>query len=213
MSTDLTSDRILAAALGLFARQGVKKTDLAAVAYEAGVTRVTIYRYFGDKQGLVRAVCAKIAGVFQRAGEAGPQDSVREVDDRLIRLADELGGLPQGEWLVRLEEISRLYPAVYSEFRAVREAAVDRLLHQSLEAARRSGSLREDLHPEVLRAVFRSSVIGLIENPALIDAKVSLPEVLTTVCEIFRHGVLVSSSCEAKDQSAGGRADGNRPEK
>ncbi|MHB8897105.1 MAG: TetR/AcrR family transcriptional regulator [Thermoguttaceae bacterium] len=204
MSTDLTSDRILAAALELFARQGVKKTDLAAVAHQAGVTRVTVYRYFGDKEGLVRAVCGLIAGAFERAAAGGPPASVQELDERLMRLADELGDLPQGQWLVRLEEISRLYPAVYAEFRAAREAAVDRLLQQSLEAARRDGALRGDLHPEVLRAVFYASVIGLIENPAVITANVSLREVLTTVCEVFRHGVLVPNPKSAK---AGHRAD------
>lgn len=206
MSTDLTSDRILASALELFARQGVKKTDLAGVAHQAGVTRVTVYRYFGDKQGLVRAVCAKIAGVFQGAAEGTPPISMSEVDERLAHLGDELAALPQGEWLVRLEEISRLYPAIYEHFRTVREEAVDRLLQQSLEVARRDGSLREGLHPEVLRAVFCSSVIGLIENPALIHAKASLPEILDTVCEIFRHGVLVSNpSSEAGKRSVGKR--------
>ena len=83
---------------------------------------------------------------------------------------------------------------MYTEFRAKREAAVDRLLQQSLTAAQRDGVLRDDLHPDVLRAVFYSSVIGLIENPALISANVSLAEVLNTVCEVFRHGILRSSS-------------------
>ncbi len=193
MNTDVTADRILLAASELIARQGVKKTDLAAVAHQAGVTRVTVYRYFGDKQGLVRAVCVRIAGAFERAATGGPPGSMRDMDERLIRLGDELGALPQGEWLVRLEEISRLYPAVYAEFRTTREAAVDRLLQQSLEAAQRDGSLRDDLHPDVLRAVFWSSVIGLIENPALITANVSLAEVLHTVCEVFRHGILRAS--------------------
>ena len=55
-------------------------------------------------------------------------------------------GLPQGNLLLRLDEISRLYPAVYAEFRAVRQAAVDRLLQQTLEAAQRDGVLRDDLN-------------------------------------------------------------------
>ena len=158
------------------------------------MTRVTVYRYFGDKQGLVRAVCSRLAAAFERAGEGGPPASVREMDERLMRLGDDLSALPQGAWLMRLEEISRLYPGVYTEFRAKREAAVDRLLQQSLVAAQRDGVLRDDLHPDVLRAVFYSSVIGLIENPALISANVSLAEVLNTVCEVFRHGILRSTS-------------------
>ena len=117
MTNDTTSDRIVAAALELFARQGVKKTDLGAVAHQPGVTRVTVYRYFGDKKGLVRAACLRIAGAFERAAEDGPPASVQDLDERLPPLGNELSALPQGNWLVRLEEISRLYPAVYAEFR------------------------------------------------------------------------------------------------
>ena len=43
---------------------------------------------------------------------------------------------------------------------------------------------------DVLRAVFWSAVIGLIENPALISSNVSLAEVLNTVQQVFRYGIL-----------------------
>lgn len=190
MTSDTTSDRIVLAALELIARQGVRKTDLGTVAHQAGVTRVTVYRYFGDKQGLVRAACLRIADAFQRAAEKGSPDSVQDLDERLMQLGNELSALPQGNWLVRLEEISRLYPAIYAEFRRVREAAVDCLLEQSLDAARRDGALRDDLHPDILRAIFWSSVIGLIENPTLISANVSLAQVLATIREVFGQGIL-----------------------
>jgi AcrR family transcriptional regulator len=190
MSNDTTSHRIVTAALQLFAQQGVKKTDLDEVAHQAGVTRVTVYRYFGDKQGLVRAACLRIADAFRRAADCGSAGSVQDMDERLGRLAADLRALPRGNLLLRLDEINRLYPMVYAEFRAMRQAAIDQLLQQTLEAAQRDGVLREDLNQDVLRAVFWSAVIGLIENPALISSNVSLAEVLNTVQQVFRHGIL-----------------------
>jgi AcrR family transcriptional regulator len=190
MSNDTTAQRIVTAALQLIAQQGVKKTDLDEVAHQAGVTRVTVYRYFGDKQGLVRAACLRIADAFRRAADGGPAGSVQDLDERLGRLAAELRALPRGNLLLRLDEINRLYPVVYAEFRAVRQAAIDQLLQQTLEAAQRDGVLREDLNQDVLRAVFWSAVIGLIENPALISSNVSLAEVLNTVQQVFRYGIL-----------------------
>lgn len=187
---DTTSERIVTAALELFSQQGVKKTDLDEVARQAGVTRVTVYRYFGDKEGLVRAACQRITDAFGRAAAGGPPDSVQDMDQRLGQLAGELRALPQGNLLRRLDEISCLYPKVHAEFRLLRQVAVDRLLEHTLQAAKRDGSLRDDLHPDVLRAVFWSAVIGLIENPALISSDVSLADVLTTVQQVFRHGIL-----------------------
>ena len=147
MENDATRDRIALAALELFLTQGVKRTNLAEVAFAAGVTRVTVYRYFGDKRGLVRAVCTRIAGIFQRAARRGPADSIPDLDLRLQRLGRELSELPSGNLLARVEEIGRLYPEVHQEFRAARQAAVDDLFRQALEAAMRDGMLPRRTQP------------------------------------------------------------------
>ena len=199
MAIDTTSERIASAALTLFLAQGVKKTTLDEVAYQAGVTRVTVYRYFGDKNGLVRAVCARIAAIFQQSADGSPEDSMSQVEARLSRLGMELSALPQGNMLARLDEINRLYPEVYREFRAARQAAVDALFQQALAAATREASIREGLNDEVLKAVFLSSVVGLLEAPALISSNVPLAELFATVTEVFRHGILKSPAGRTHD--------------
>lgn len=196
MDTDNTSERIVLAAFAAFLRQGVKRTSLTEVAFEAGVTRVTVYRYFGDKARLVRAVCLRIAAVFARAAAGSPHDSTRELDARLSRLGMELDALPKGDLLPRLEEIRRLYPAVYEEFRTVRQASVDAIFRQALAAAARDATLREDLNHEVLKAIFWASVVGLLENPTLISSNVPLTEIFATVTEVFRHGILKTGGAD-----------------
>lgn len=194
MSNDSTSDRIVLAALALFLERGVKKTNLVEVAFQAGVTRVTIYRYFQDKEGLIHAVCRWLAAIFQRAAEAGPADSMYDVDQRLSRLGMELGALPQGNLLSRLDEINRLHPDLYREFREARRAALDQMFQQALGAATRDHAIREGLNVEVLRAVFLAAVAGLIENRELISSNVSLPEICSTVTAVFRYGILKHST-------------------
>jgi AcrR family transcriptional regulator len=190
MQPDSSIDRILSAALNLFLKQGVKRTNLDEVAFQAGITRITVYRHFGDKRGLVGAVCKWIADAFQRAAQGAPEDSVSEIDARLNRLGVELSELPAGNLLARLEEISRLYPEVYEQFRSTRQAAVDQIFQQAVAAAAREGTLREGMHSEVLKAIFWSSVVGLIENPTLISANIPLSEIFATVTAVFRHGIL-----------------------
>ncbi len=190
MRVDATLDRITAAALGLILARGVKKTSLAVVASQAAVTRVTVYRYCGDKKGLVRAVCLRIVAIFQRAAGGEAVDSIHDIDLRLNRLGEELSGIRTGDLFVRLEEIRRLYPDVHAQFRALRQAAVDGIFQQALAAATRERSLRKGLNLEVLKAIFWAAVVGLIENPALVSSSVSLAEVFTTVTEVFQHGIL-----------------------
>jgi AcrR family transcriptional regulator len=190
MSVDTTLERITTAALTLFLSGGVKKTDLAKVAYQAGVARITVYRYFGDKKGVVQAVCRRIVASFQKAAEDGDVSSSAQLDFRLNRLGEELGNLPKGNLLACLEEIRRLYPEVYEEFRKTRQTAVDAIFQNALEVATREQTLRDGINPEVLKVIFWAAVVGLLENPALISSNISLAEIFATVTEVFRHGIL-----------------------
>ena len=48
--------RVLQAALTLFGRQGLRRTSMADVAAEAGISRATLYLRFSDKQALSKAI-------------------------------------------------------------------------------------------------------------------------------------------------------------
>ena len=190
MELETTLDRIVDAALALYNKQGVRKTSLEDVATKAGITRITIYRHFGSKKLLVRAVCMKIAGFFQREAVPGPAQSMSDFDERLGRLGLSLFNLPPGNLLGWMEEVSRIYPDVYREFRDVRQTAIDDIFQQALETASRAGTLRENLNREVLKAIFWTGVVGLLENPALISSHVPLAEIFSTVTGVFRFGIL-----------------------
>ncbi|HPM83926.1 MAG TPA: TetR/AcrR family transcriptional regulator [Candidatus Anammoximicrobium sp.] len=195
MSTERpSSERILQAAVRLFLEQCVRKTSAEEVAFQAGVTRVTVYRYFTDKEGLVRAVCQRIGAVFQRAAEGSRSGSIDEIVACLNRLGWELSELGSGNMFALFDEVHRLYPDVYEEFRQTREAAIDTILEQALAAARRDGALRKGLNQEVVRALFVSGVVRLIETPSLISANVPAEDIVSTVTMIFQHGILKEKS-------------------
>ena len=198
MSLVETPDKIVLAALKVLLDRGVKRSSITDVAYEAGLTRITVYRHFGDKLGLVRAVCRHVAEIFQRAAAGDPEDTFAQINDRLNRLGVELARLPQGMLLVRFEEIHRLFPECYEEFRAARQDALDRLFQQAVAAAVREHALRDGINLAVVKAMFWASVVGLIENPSLIASNVPLTEVCATVTEVFRHGMLKADDRKAK---------------
>ena len=63
-----TRQRIINAAVELFATQGITETTTKAVAKSAKVNEVTLFRHFGNKQGLVLAVISE-SPVFQELSE------------------------------------------------------------------------------------------------------------------------------------------------
>ena len=74
-------DRILKAAAALIARSGVETATTRAVAAEAGVQAPTIYRLFGDKDGLLEAVAEAtlVAYVDDKAVHPPDPDPVEEM--------------------------------------------------------------------------------------------------------------------------------------
>jgi AcrR family transcriptional regulator len=64
------------AALECIAAYGVRKTSLSDVADRAGVSRSTVYRAFGDKEGLMRAVvAAEMSRFLEQLDHAVPWDA------------------------------------------------------------------------------------------------------------------------------------------
>ena len=65
--TERKKESIRQAALDLFNQYGVDKVSVGAVAQRAGVSHVTIYKYFGSKDGLVSDIVkTQFTSVLQR---------------------------------------------------------------------------------------------------------------------------------------------------
>jgi len=75
---------ILAAARELFARDGVERTSMDAVAARAGVSKRTVYDYYGDKRRL-------LLGVIENAGEAALSTLRQLIDQHLADAAADRG--------------------------------------------------------------------------------------------------------------------------
>jgi len=64
---EATRARIVEAAYRLFIEQGFHATPMAQIADRAGVGAGTIYRYFPDKDGLIRAAHEEVRDRFHAA--------------------------------------------------------------------------------------------------------------------------------------------------
>ncbi len=81
-------ERLLHAALSLFAHQGFAKTSTREIAEAAGTNLAAIKYYFGDKAGLYRAVFFDL--------QSKPEDEIRRYDGEALSLREALRGLYLG---------------------------------------------------------------------------------------------------------------------
>jgi TetR/AcrR family transcriptional repressor of mexJK operon len=72
---------ILAAARELFLADGFERTSVDAIAATAGVSKRTVYDYFGDKRTLLLAVVEQAIASLSAAVSVAIDENLRDVDD------------------------------------------------------------------------------------------------------------------------------------
>ena len=90
---ELSREKILTAAIGLFSERGFAGTSVADVCERAGVVKTALYWHFENKEGLLDAALARVAEAWIEQIRASVEE-VTGIDARLDRFIDGL------RWLV-----------------------------------------------------------------------------------------------------------------
>src|SRR5436190_13344997 len=99
-SADATEERILDAALARFTADGVSATTMSQLAADAGISRVWLYRYFENRDAIVRRLIGREVGQFLRElgarnyGDGPLVDTVVDAFDHIV-MTLRRGGLLQ----------------------------------------------------------------------------------------------------------------------
>lgn len=191
MSTkEITKKRIIHTAIRLFLCHGIKKTTMNDIALHAGITRVTVCRYFSEKKNLVGTVFLHIVSVFQKVQEDLYQEKNHDVEKYIDHIGAELSKLPKGDFPVVLEELGRIYPDILDEFHRARLSAIRKIFDRVFEVAIEQRILQEGLNKIVVRSFFTETVVKVMESPDLLALDLSAAEIYSTVKAIFLHGIL-----------------------
>jgi len=154
---------LLAAAARVFARDGLEGATTRAIAGEAGVNEVTLFRHFGTKEHLIKAVVGSEFGpARQAAPPAGrPAGSLR---DHLASFAQRYETLLMANLpliLTMIGEIRRHagceHQALKGIFWPMRAALVERL-----KQAAAHGEARRDINPALVADVFSGAIFSRV---------------------------------------------------
>jgi AcrR family transcriptional regulator len=154
--------RLLAAARGLFARQGVAATTVDDIARLAEVSRATAFNYFPSKQALLAALVHEMEARFLHIMDAQfdqPASAAQRIAALFSWTAAKVEETP---------ELSRvLIGASETTFGAapdsgVRTARTHRAFTRVLDAGRREGNVRRDVPTAVLAEIVGGSYAGIL---------------------------------------------------
>lgn len=188
-----TRHRILQAALRLFGQRGYAGTTTRALAAEAGVNEVTLFRHFGSKKNLLLAAVE----LFNQAGMAGSLeqqlsgDYARDIDHIAQRQAHESAEAFEMLRLLLCEagQVPEVLEAGQHGARSNLEKLAAYFAHQ-IEA----GIVRPDLDPQALAYTMESLFSTSYLVPRLLEpgGPTELPASLRQqLVDIFVQGTII----------------------
>jgi AcrR family transcriptional regulator len=167
-------DRILAACRAVFSRAGFEAATLEDIAREAGVGPATVYRQFGDKEGLISAF----------AGHIGPRRAMQEValhptgDLRadLERVAATVIRYAAEDLdLLKLALLERIRGGRWAELMKASPLRAQTLLTRLLESYAATGALGPN-EPRRMAQVFAGMLFAFFAGPVLEGQPMPDPE-------------------------------------
>ncbi len=193
-----TRQRLLEAAAHVFARDGLGGATTRAIAHEAGVNEVTLFRHFQTKERLLTAVvgenfCAKATA--SRSPVPAPTDDFRT---DLLALARCYDTLLNANWpLVRamLGEMHHHLNETHEKqvFRAIFLPLKEALLSR-IATAQKAGEVRADQRPDLLADLLSSAIFTAVLRRSMPHLRIeySATTYIETAVATFLDGVAVS---------------------
>ena len=161
------SERILQNALELFKNYGVDQVSMDQIAAKAGVSKVTIYKYFHSKEALQREVIKRYIDEIMAATEKALDSQIDIIEKlKIIMLAE--ANAPQ------LADSQALGEILETDAQSL-ENQIRGLMYKIYEQGKREGYIAEnlsfellDMYAEIIRAGFKAKLMDL--EPILNDS-------------------------------------------
>jgi len=186
-------DRIMDAALSIFAEKGFQNSTITEVSKAAGVSEATIYEYFGTKEDLLFAIPEKISNdTFEESSKVIPYIKGVEGKIRAILLfyVQLYQSNPDYSALVLLQLMSN------KRFRQTpAHAAIRKSSHVLLDCIREGiadGTFKKDSNPYLIRSMFMGTVEHLFIHwhmQGMPKRKTSIADLLDPLIEIVFDGI------------------------
>lgn len=165
-----TRQRLLDAAARVFARHGLAGSTTRAIADEAGVNEVTLFRHFGTKDRLLAAVVGENFGADSESAHATPPPPTGDLRHDLLAYAAHYEKLLKHNLpLVRtlLGEIHHRHRDQEKQVFIGIFGPVKAAISSRIAVAQESGELRPDVRVDVLADLFASMIFtGVLRRDA-----------------------------------------------
>jgi len=187
-------ERLLEAAARVFAREGLTGATTRAIAEEAGVNEVTLFRQFQSKDRLLAAVVNENFGTKLVANQVAVPQPTGDLQADLLALARSYEQLLTSNWALVRAMLGEMHHHLTESgekqvFRAIFLPLKEAMLHL-VESAQKAGRLRADQRADVLADILLGSIFTSVLRRSIPHLKIeySAATYLETAVATFLDG-------------------------
>lgn len=150
-------ENILRAAGQLFSRYGIRGVSLDDISRALGISKKTFYKYFHDKEVLVKVICdRKSADLMAALQKAGTQkDAFTEASEIFDILLNFIAGFSAHFF----RDIEMRYPRQYQSFVLLKKNIIEYTLSGNIQKGISTGEYKNSIDPPTIAGVWFELVV------------------------------------------------------
>jgi len=180
--------RIIDAAKKRFFNYGYRKATMDEIASDIGISKKTLYKYFGSKEAVARQVIACFQEEMTRLFDE-KKKAVSDPVERFETLVVEITRLRAAMKNRFPADIKQDIPDLWREIEAFREVQIMKNIAENLEEGIEKGRIREDINTQIATRLYVAAIQAIMQPDLIEEMNVSVEESLSNISSIFLNGV------------------------
>ncbi|MGQ9802164.1 MAG: TetR/AcrR family transcriptional regulator [Candidatus Saccharicenans sp.] len=202
--------RILEGSRELFFKYGYSRLSMDELAEDLGISKATIYRYFPDKEALLRAVMAETREWILAELQKIVRNDRLLVKDRLTAYLEFFSRFVSGISRDFIRDLRQKLPDLWKELDEFRQQRVLPLVSEVIAEGVRNHEIKSDLDGRLFLEMFWHLVQEFMNPDWIISHDYSPSELLQSIIDIIFYGIFVE---EKSRKVSGGETPGERRKK
>ncbi|RWY54190.1 TetR/AcrR family transcriptional regulator [Mucilaginibacter gilvus] len=191
-------ERIIKGALDLFLQAGIKSVTMDDIARHLGMSKKTIYQYFGDKNELVVALVTARLQEDEREMNAIMESSSNVIEEmiKMMKCSEDI--LSRVNPIV-FHDMQKYHPEAWQEFQRFKAEVIINKLEELLLKGISQGFIRDDIDVKIL-ATMRVNQVEMGFNTQIFPiAHFNSWKVQVQLLEHFNYGICTMKGHELLD--------------
>lgn len=185
---DLKRENLMSAARSLFWKYGIRKVSIEEICHEAGVSRMTFYKHFQDKDAVIRTILETLEkeGLEQYKTIMKSESPFPEKIKALVRMKAEQTEMASHEFFHDLNRHAS--PALVQLMDRMQKDGIH-LMEKDFIQAQRQGHFRAGIHPKFFTYLM-DKLIEMAHDEALIGMYPSPKAMIMELTNFYFFGIL-----------------------